>query len=88
MASLRASPYDCGMKTLKARVKGGRLTMSEPTELPDGTEIQLTIADERDDLDDDERAALHAALRRSWISARRGQLQPADALLGDPKDRE
>lgn len=50
---------------LKARVRGGRLVLDEPTELPDGTEVELTIADDGDELDDDERARLHASLQRS-----------------------
>ena len=51
--------------TLKAQVRGGRLLLDEPTDLPEGSEVELVIADEGDDLDDTDRAQLHAALRRS-----------------------
>jgi len=32
--------------TMKARVRGGRLTLDEPTPLPEGTEIELVPAEE------------------------------------------
>jgi hypothetical protein len=35
-----------------ARVKNGRLTLDEPTDLPDGTKVPLEIADDWDDLSD------------------------------------
>ena len=51
------------MQLLKAHVKNGRLLMDEPTELPEGTEIErieLVAAD--DDFDTEERARLLAAI--------------------------
>ena len=51
------------MQALKARVRNGRLVLDEPTDLPDGTELYLMpVDDEGDDLDEEERAALHQAL--------------------------
>ncbi len=50
---------------LRAHVQNGRLVLDEPVELPDGTEVELMPADQRDDLDDDERARLHAAIAES-----------------------
>ena len=44
------------MQPLKAHVKNGRLLMDEPTELPEGTEIELVAADA------EERARLLAAI--------------------------
>lgn len=67
--------YSRGMTlTLRAQVRGGRLVLDEPTELPEGTEVELVLADEGDDLDDGDRALLHASLRRSaeQFSAGRG----------------
>jgi hypothetical protein len=46
---------------LKIRVEGGRIKVDEPTNLPDGSEVELVIVG-GDDLDDEERAALHQAL--------------------------
>ena len=40
---------------LRARVRNGRLLLDEPTDLPDGTEVELAVVD-ADELDDQERA--------------------------------
>jgi hypothetical protein len=50
------------MRALKAQVKDGRIVVDEPTDLPDGTEVYLLPVRDGDELDDAERAALHAAL--------------------------
>jgi hypothetical protein len=67
--------------TLKARVRGGRLILDEPIDLPDGSEIELVPADDGDDLDDEDRARLHAALERSAEEFRAGDGIPADQVL-------
>ena len=66
---------------LKARVRNGRLVVDEPTTLPDGTEIELTVAEAGDELDAEERMALHDALADAWKSAQAGELRPAEELL-------
>jgi hypothetical protein len=48
------------MAPLKAVVKNGRIVVDEPTELPEGTEIELVPVDE--DFDPEERARLLAAI--------------------------
>jgi len=58
------------MPPLKARVHNGRLLLDEPTDLPEGQVVELvpfddTLALGADDLDDEDRAELHAALRES-----------------------
>jgi hypothetical protein len=75
------------VNTLKATVVNGRLVMEEPTKLPDGTVVHLAIADDGDDLDEEERAALHAALAAAWQSARDGDLQPAEQLVQELQER-
>jgi hypothetical protein len=69
------------MQPLKARVHNGRLVLDEPTDLPEGAEVTLTVTDE-DDLDDNERARLHESLRRSIAQAKAGQLIDADQVIG------
>jgi hypothetical protein len=76
------------MKTLKVYVKDGRLRLDEPSKFPEGTEFDLTIADFGDELDEQKRAALHAALKDAWASARGGDVQPAGALLKYLQDPE
>jgi hypothetical protein len=69
------------MQGLKARVVNGRLVVDQPTVLPEGTELDLAIVEPPDDLNDEERAALHAALAQGWESARTGNSAPAEELL-------
>ena len=75
------------MSPLRARVENGRLVLDEPTTLPEGTTIDLVADDERDDLTDVERRALHEALSLSWESAEAGRLRPASVILDDLRQR-
>lgn len=67
--------------TLKARVQAGRLVVDEPTDLPEGTEVELLPLDPGDWLDDADRAALHQALRESDADIAAGRLVDADEIL-------
>ena len=67
--------------TLKARVHDGRLILDEPIDLPEGTEVELVPANDGDDLDDADRARLHAAITRSAEQFRSGRSIPADKVL-------
>ena len=75
------------MSPLRARVEKGRLVLDEPTTLPEGTVVQLVADDEGDDLTDEERRALHAALTASWKSAEAGHLRPASDILDELRSR-
>jgi len=76
------------MSPVRAHVKNGRLVLDEPTNLPEGTVIDLVTDDEGDDLTDDERSALHEALSASWKSAEAGQLRPASEILDELRRRQ
>jgi len=67
--------------TIRARVQDGRLVIDEPTNLPDGTEIELLPLDPGDWLDDADRAALHEALRQSESDIAAGRLISAEEIL-------
>jgi hypothetical protein len=67
--------------TLKARVRAGRLLFDEPTDLPEGTEVELLPLDPGDWLDESDRAALHEALRQSAGDVEAGRLVSADDVL-------
>lgn len=73
--------------TIKARVQAGRLVVDEPTDLPEGTEIELLPLDPGDWLDDADRAALHAALRESNADVAAGRLVDATDLLRQLRSR-
>ena len=58
------------MQPLKAHVHNWRLVLDEPTDLPEGEEVELVPLDEvldsgGDYLDDEERAALHRSIGSS-----------------------
>jgi hypothetical protein len=59
------------------------LHLDEPTGLPDGTELDLVVDDEGDDLTEHEREALYETLSRSWTSAQAGELRSAAAIIDE-----
>lgn len=71
------------MGKLRATVKKGRFVIDTPTTLPEGTVLDLVIDDEGDNLTDEERAALHAALERGMEEAKAGKTRPVSDVLRD-----
>jgi hypothetical protein len=69
---------------LKARVLAGRLVVDEPTDFPEGTEVELLHLDPGDWLNDADRAALDVALRASEADVAAGRVIDAAALLQEP----
>jgi hypothetical protein len=61
----------CTMRALKAHVEGGRLLVDEPTDLPEGAEVEVAVVG--DDLSPEERAALHASLDRALDDSEAGR---------------
>jgi len=74
------------MQPLRARVKNGRLVLDEPTDLPEGEVVDLVPADV-DDMSDEERASLDAALAVSIEQMKHGQLLDADEALAKLRAR-
>ena len=75
----QASRPNTFMTALKAHVRGGRRLLDEPTELPEGTEVQLTVVE--DDFEPDERVRLDAALEQSAAQGRAGQLVSGGVVI-------
>jgi len=67
--------------TLKARVQKGRLVFDEPTDLPEGTEVELLPLDPGDWLSDEDRSALHRALAVSDTDVEAGRVIDANEVL-------
>jgi hypothetical protein len=64
------------MMTVRARVKNGRLVVDEPTELPEGTEMELVPADDEPwDLTPEQVAELRRRM------AEPGKLVPAEEVF-------
>jgi hypothetical protein len=59
----------------------GRLLVDEPTQLPEGTEVDLLPLDPGDWLDLADRAALHQALIASQEDLEAGRLVEAEEVL-------
>jgi len=71
---------DGTMRALKAHVRGGRLVLDEPTDLPEGSEVELTVVED-DDFAAEERARLDAALERSIAQARAGNVVDGEEVV-------
>ena len=74
------------MAALNAHVRNGRLVLDEPTTLPEGAEVRLWVV-EGDDLDDEDRAALHDALREGIEDAKAGRTTDADEWAAELRSR-
>lgn len=75
------------MGPIRARVKNGRLILDEPTDLPEGTVLDLVLDDEGDDLTPGERKALHVELRRSAGEAKKGRTKSGAKVLAELRAR-
>jgi hypothetical protein len=73
--------------TIKARVRSGRLVLDEPTDLPEGVEVELLPLDPGDWLDEAERSALHQALRESDVDVAQDRLVDAEEILRELRSR-
>jgi hypothetical protein len=69
------------MLTIRGQVRGGRLLVDEPIDLPDGCEVALAVVDDGDDLDDDDRARLHDAICAGQAEMDRGEGIPAREVV-------
>lgn len=67
------------MQALKVQVKNGRLLVDEPTDLPEGAEVEVVVLD--DDLSLEEREALHASLDRAMDDSEAGRGMDADEFF-------
>jgi type II secretory pathway component PulL len=77
-----------GMNALVAHVKNGRLVLDEPTDLPEGQVIELVpldevLATEGDDLDDEERAALHRSIDESIEDEQAGNVEDLSKIIAE-----
>jgi len=59
------------MHTRRIQVKNGRLVLDEPTDLPDGAEVEILVID--GELTAEECAELHASLDRALDDSNAGR---------------
>jgi len=68
------------MAILRGHVESGRIVLDEPMDLPDGTEVEIAVADD-DEMTPEERAEIEASIDVGLEQAARGELMPADEVL-------
>lgn len=87
MSRASSACYPAAMQhALKARVRNGRLVLDEPTNLPEGAEVTVILADS-DDLDDEERAELHRAIEEGMDDCDAGRVEDAYQLIAELRSR-
>jgi hypothetical protein len=69
--------------TLRGHIENGRIVVDEGVDLPDGTEVKLTLVDDVDELDEEDRARLHAALEQAQDEIDRGEGIPASEVIAE-----
>ncbi len=60
------------MRALKAQVRGGRFVVDEPADLPEGTDVVLTLVED-DEFSPEERARLERELDAAQEEYERGE---------------
>lgn len=80
------------MRALKAHVRGGRLVLDEPTDLPNGEVVELVFLDEvlangGDYLDAEDRERLHASIDRGLDDVRAGRTTDARQVVATLRAR-
>ena len=73
--------------TQRAHVANGRRVVGESVDLPEGAEVQVGAVDGGDQLDDEDRARLHAAIEQAQDELDRGEGIPAAQFLADLRSR-
>lgn len=87
LAPHRQTGYDAAMQHLKVRVENGKIVGQAPPGVPDGTELELCLADPGDDMTDEELAALNRAMEAAWRSVTEGRARPAADVISDLRAR-
>ncbi|HEU4420560.1 MAG TPA: hypothetical protein VFT55_16600 [Planctomycetota bacterium] len=75
------------MSLFRARVRNGRIVLDEPTDLPEGSVLDLVPADSWDALDDADRRALHEALSQSVEDVAQGRTVDFDEVMKKLRER-
>jgi len=75
------------MDTLRVRVEKGKIIGNAPLGLPEGTELELCLADADDGMTEKDRIALDAALEAGWKSMLEGRSRPARDAVAELRAR-
>ena len=72
---------------LRARVVKGRLHLDEPTDLPEGSEVELQATHNNDWMSSDDEERLHDELAASEADLTAGRVHSLDEIIADFKAR-
>lgn len=75
--------YPQGVTPIKARVHRGHLIVDQPTDLPEGSEVELIPVSGWDELDEEDRRRLHEALEASEDDVVSGRVRAAEEFLAE-----
>jgi hypothetical protein len=68
------------MTAIRPHAENGRVVLDEPLNVPDGTPLNIVPVNDGDDLDDEERAELHAALDEAEDDVAAGRVVTEDEV--------
>ena len=68
------------MAILRGHVESGRIVVDDPMDLPDGTEVEIAVAND-DEMTPEERAEIESAIDTSLEQVARGEGSPAEEVL-------
>jgi hypothetical protein len=74
------------MRTVRAHVRSGRIVVDEPTDLPDGNEVEVHL-DDSGALRPDEIADIEASIDAGLADAEVGRVRDARAVLAELRAR-
>ncbi|HEY7372538.1 MAG TPA: hypothetical protein VIF57_10300 [Polyangia bacterium] len=69
------------MAILRGHVESGRIVLDEPMDLPDGTEVEIAVLRDEDEMTAEERAEVEAEIDAGLKEAARGEGAPAEEVL-------
>ena len=69
------------MPILRGHVESGRIVVDEPMDLPEGTEVEIAVLGEDEEMTAEERAEIEAEIDAGLEQAARGEGTPADEVL-------
>ena len=87
LAEAATTNYDGLMANLKVRVENGKIVGVAPPGLPEGTELELALADPGDEMTEEELEQLNRALEASWRSVQAGRVRPAEEVISELRSK-
>jgi hypothetical protein len=81
-AKQTAEWYATGM-VLRGRVHAGRIIVQDSVDLPEGAEVRLELVEPLENLDEEDRARLEAAMEKSRQQISEGKGIPAEQVVSE-----